>query len=75
VQFSLPAVSAVKVGVFDINGRCIRTLLDRRDLKAGSYSLAWNGLDANQRAVAGGVYFYRLETRHGTLAAKVIKLD
>jgi flagellar hook assembly protein FlgD len=50
----------VRVGVYDVTGKRVR-LLDHGTRDPGTHALSWDGRDHAGRAVAGGVYFYRLE--------------
>ncbi len=56
----LPRPGHARVRIIDASGRVVVTLLDR-GLGAGSYPLAWNGLDAAGRPAPAGVYFVALE--------------
>jgi hypothetical protein len=73
IACDLAAPSRVSLQVFDASGRLVRVLAAGQDLTAGHHELTWNGRDDAGRAVAGGVYFYRLdagsyhETRKMTL--------
>lgn len=62
--------SRVDLGIYDLSGRLVRTLVTGEQ-PAGSYGVAWDGRDANQRRVGSGVYYCRLawqgETRTRTL--------
>jgi hypothetical protein len=49
---------AVRIEVFDVTGRRIRTLAG--DLGQGVGVLSWDGLDEAGRAAPAGTYFYRL---------------
>jgi GEVED domain len=61
ISFSLPRPSHVRLRIFDVTGRLVRTLVDEiRD--AARHEIAWNGLDDRQEGVASGVYIYRIET-------------
>ena len=64
LRFRLPAAGATQVGVFDLHGRLIKSLV-RDDLPAGDHAVTWNGRDALGRPVASGVYFVRLLTPDG----------
>jgi subtilisin family serine protease len=77
IQFSLPSATRTRLVVYDISGRQTRVLLSSggSPLKAGTYNLVWDGNDDAGRHVAGGIYFYRLETGLGVLARKTVKLD
>ena len=59
--------------VYDVAGRLVATLLDRR-VGAGEASVPWNGTDAAGRRVASGAYVLRLESDAGTATRKVLRL-
>jgi hypothetical protein len=62
IGLGLPsAAGRVRVDVFDVAGRRVAPLFDG-SLAAGTYRLRWEGTDTFGRAVAGGVYFVRLES-------------
>ena len=61
IAFNLPQKSAVDLHIYDLAGRRVKTLLDGEELQAGPNSVVWGGRDAQDRLVAAGVYFYRLE--------------
>ena len=61
IEYALPEAATVELAVFDILGQRVRTLISGRQV-AGFYRLAWDGRDRAGRAVASGVYFYRLAT-------------
>ena len=61
IAFNLPQKSAVDLHIYDLAGRRVKTLLDGEELQAGRNSVVWGGRDAQDRLVAAGVYFYRLE--------------
>ncbi len=64
VTFGLEKVERVKLEVFDVQGRRIETLVDRR-LDPGSYRIPWQR-PAQSPEVASGIYFVRLT--HGRRA-------
>ncbi len=60
IAFTMPAGGHVRIDVFNVNGRKVRTILDDvRD--AGPNEVTWNGCDPSGTELASGVYFYRLE--------------
>ena len=61
ISFDLPKREAVKVTVFDVTGRVVRTLLDMQ-LSAGSHRVTWDGKNEAGHPVASGVYLFRLST-------------
>jgi len=62
VNFGLAHDDFVQVKVFDVSGRLVRTLADRR-FKAGEHSLVWDGADNGGRQLPRGVYFTQLRYR------------
>jgi hypothetical protein len=60
IRFDLPRPSPVRLAVFDIAGRKVRTLVDET-LPAGSRSVIWDGRDGTGNPAASGIYFYRFE--------------
>jgi hypothetical protein len=57
IWFQLAAESSVRLDVYDITGRQVRSLTDRV-LPAGEHSVRWDGMDDAGHAVASGIYFY-----------------
>jgi hypothetical protein len=58
VDFGLPKTGKVKMQVYDVSGRLVRTLADRV-FPAGKHTLTWDGTDNAGKQVARGVYFVR----------------
>lgn len=56
IGFFLPISSNVKLTVYDISGKAVRTLVDRFE-QAGEYSVTFDAT-----GLTTGVYFYKLET-------------
>jgi hypothetical protein len=73
VAFELPRAGQVRVEVYDLTGRRVRTLLDgHRD--SGRHQLSWDGRDGHGRTVSSGVYLVRLATPSGTLTQRSVLL-
>lgn len=58
-RLALPVASRLRVGVFDVSGRAIRTLIDAMK-GAGEHDLEWNGTDGRGHRVAPGTYFVKM---------------
>ena len=52
--------TAVRLAVFDVRGRRVRTILDRK-LAPGRYEELWDGRDDHGQTLPSGVYFSRLD--------------
>jgi len=60
IKYHVPASSRVKISIFDLLGRQIRTLVDQPQ-EAGAYRVLWNGLNERGQEVESGIYFYHME--------------
>ena len=61
IQFSLPKAERVDLAVYDVHGRLVRELTDFQEFAAGTYTVEWDGKDADGKTVASGVYFTRMQ--------------
>ncbi len=59
ITFTVPTSGRVRLSVYDVAGRRVRTLVDRL-YSEGVYTSAWDGRRGNGSRVPRGVYFYRL---------------
>ena len=73
IPLSIPETGAVALRVYDLTGRTIRTLVEGA-VPAGTFVLTWDGRDELGRAVASGVYFYRLEAPGAVIIKKMMLL-
>ncbi len=62
ISFSLPKVTRVKINIYDITGRLVKTLADQ-EFSNGEHTLVWNGKDQNNSTASSGVYYYRLTSK------------
>jgi hypothetical protein len=72
-RLNLPVAGRVRVAVYDVSGRVVRTLVDD-EMQAGSHSLRWDGRDEGGRRVANGTYLFKAETGAGVVTAKTVQL-
>ena len=73
VRWSLPAPAHVRVGVFDVSGRRVASLLDA-ERPAGDGVVRWDARDDRGSAVPAGVYFVRVDVPGGSVSRRVIRL-
>jgi photosystem II stability/assembly factor-like uncharacterized protein len=59
IAFTLDRSGPVKLQVYDVKGRLVRTLVNEIR-SAGPYRVDWDGKDNSGRAAAAGLYLYRL---------------
>ncbi len=71
-ELSLPGAAAVKLEVFDVAGRHVRTLNDG-SLDAGIHSISWDGRDENGSNAGSGVFFAKLRAGTDERTVKVVQ--
>ena len=71
ITFSLAAAGPARVEIYDLAGRHVTTVFDGRGDK-GLNTARWDGRDETGRAVAGGIYFYRLQAAGETFANRLV---
>ncbi len=73
IEFTVPELANVRLTVYNLLGQEVMTLVDQ-EMSAGVYRAAWDGQDRSGTPVAGGVYFYRLETDEFAETRKMVLL-
>jgi hypothetical protein len=59
IRFDLPRAVHVKLCVYNVKGELVKTLVDKY-MTEGRKEVAWTAMSDKGRAVASGIYFYRL---------------
>lgn len=70
IAFSLEKDEDVALRIYGVDGRLVREMRAGR-LGAGPNQIRWDGLDANGRRAAGGVYVYRLTAGAASAARRL----
>jgi hypothetical protein len=73
ISFELQQDDAVHLRIYDVIGRQVTTLLQKR-LGAGPHSVSWNGRMSNGDIAAAGIYRYVLETSTGRSSRSMVLL-
>lgn len=73
IEFALESPQRVLLQIYDVRGTLVRSLVDAR-LGAGPHTASWTGVNESGRAVASGVYYYRLEAGSTTLTKRMVLL-
>ncbi len=60
IKYDLPEIGPVRLSVFDVAGRLVRTLVDE-SVAQGRHEAVWDGRDSSGREVGSGSYLARLE--------------
>ena len=59
ISYQIPGAINVKLEIYSLLGQKILTLVDKEH-EPGHHTITWNGRDHLGKAVASGVYIYRL---------------
>lgn len=73
IEYSVYKPGLVRLGIYDINGRLIRTLSAQRHT-TGDYRIEWDGRDNHGLDVASGMYLMRLSGAGSVQNGKLMKL-
>lgn len=71
ISFSLPETKRLSLGLYNIRGQLIKTLIADRELASGQHQITWNGRNERGEDVASGIYFCRIITQDSN---KLIRL-
>jgi len=71
ISFVLANDMQAKLDIYNIRGQKITTLFSG-EMTKGKHTLQWNGVDAQGRKVASGIYFSRLQTPEGSFSQKMM---
>jgi len=74
IRFGLAEPGTVRLHIFDLQGRRVRTLVDDV-LDPGEYSVSWDGRNESGLAAAAGIYFLQLSGPAGTYRAKLVRVN
>jgi len=70
LTFVTSTAGPVRVRLFDLRGRLVRSLLDDPSAAAGYHDVRIDGRDASGARLASGLYFYRIESTEGQTVGK-----
>jgi Protein of unknown function (DUF3160)/FlgD Ig-like domain len=76
IRFTIPedlSNSLVRLTIYDINGRIIKTLVDQ-ELPAGNYLAKWDGTNTIGMQVSSGIYIYNLRAADRQFSGKMTLL-
>ena len=71
IRFRLGRDGDVRVSIFDVQGRLVRTLVDGFEF-AGEHTVHWDGRDQRGVAPGSGLYFTLLSSPDGTFTRKIV---
>jgi hypothetical protein len=73
IRFALPTSAPIELALYNLTGQKVATLVEGVR-EAGTYTVRWDGRDAQGRMLASGVYLYRLQTDQGRVETRKLVL-
>jgi hypothetical protein len=73
VKFAVPTRSNVNITIYNVLGQRVKTLVNS-DFEAGFYEVQWDSTNDNNKEVASGMYFYKIEAGDFTDTKKMMLL-
>gem|GEM_PF-3149848 len=74
LNYDVPRTENVKIVVYDLLGRQVKTLVNQDNVQPGRYTVEWNGTNQYGTTVASGVYFYHMKAGDFTSVKKMVLL-
>jgi len=74
MTFRTSSPGFIRVTLFDLQGRKVRTLLDNPSAPPGYVEVRFNGRNDAGQALGSGLYFYRIDTAEGSQRGRVTVL-
>jgi len=71
IEFSVPNSETVELGIYNVSGRLVRTLL-HETLSRGVYQRKWDGRDERGQKVASGIYISKLRVGRKVITQKLV---
>ncbi|MCH8068374.1 MAG: T9SS type A sorting domain-containing protein [Candidatus Marinimicrobia bacterium] len=73
IRFGIPEQVRVTITVYDILGRKVKTLMDKR-LEPGYHEIVWNSKDNLGNNVSSGMYLYAIQSGDFVAVKKMVLL-
>ncbi len=75
IAFGVAKTEKVKISVYDVTGRLVKTLAERTFVGGQEHVVIWDGTSDAGNKVRNGVYFYQLKTANWTSQKKLAVLS
>ena len=73
IKYELPKDGFIKINVYDLMGRNIKTLVNKIQI-AGNHSVTWNATNNSGGLVSAGMYIYTIQAGAFSQTRKMILL-
>lgn len=74
IRFALPSDDLVTIGIFNVRGQRLSTLVDGAYFVAGEHEIHWDGTDEAGNHLPPGHYYFRVANSAGARTARLVIL-
>ncbi len=74
ISYTTPAPGPVVLAVYDVQGRLVKTLVNKPQTRV-DHTITWDARDSRGQRVGTGVYFLRLKSPRGVSTRKIVLLE
>lgn len=71
IVLNMPVAGQAAITIYNLKGQMIRTIINDT-VEKGTTIYTWDGTDDNGKAVASGIYMYKLETNAQSITKKMV---
>ena len=71
LTFSMERPGSVRVALYDLSGRLVRTVMQESFAAAGYHDVTIDGRGENGEKLSSGVYFYNIKTADGSVSGRL----
>lgn len=73
IEFDIPKISQIQLSIFDLNGKLVKTLIDRT-MTAGVHTIIWSGHNLNGQPMPTGIYLCKMLAENGAVSTYKLAL-
>lgn len=73
IELATPGHAAVSIRIYDVAGRCLRTVVSPAPLPQGLHRFEWDGCDDGGRSLPPGIYFARARAGKHVVTVKSVR--
>ena len=72
IEYYLAQSADVTINIYNVQGRLVKSLLEKQQTIAGYNIIEWDGKNDNGKIVSSGVYFYQIKTADWKKTKKMV---
>ncbi len=75
IQYQLPNPTKVSLGIYDISGQLVNTLINEKKEASGIHEVYWDGQNNQGKEMPNGVYFVKLKANDFSKTTKLVYIN